>query len=380
MGKVFVTESYLDDIADAIRGKNGTENTYKPSQMAAAITALPDPAVLDDKTITANGTYDPSDDDLDGYSEVTVNVPNSYAAGDEGKVVSNGALVAQTSRSSDITVNGTYDTTLNDEVTVNVSGGGGGVELLTRSEWNALSTAQKQAKGKIAIEDYTSGFHRGLLVNGADYDGHDQIVDRGFDLYYADYHGNSRTDKGIQNNSYFVYFCHDNMPDTYTLNGNTYTYAINIPGYFSSTTRVMADTRYVNDNTVSYVNGLKISGSQITDSHYDSGSYIAIAGGWYGYPAGTVYQNASSTSSNSITLSEAHKTLLIFIAGSIPNMENNSSISINGTTYQATVVPPKYDSVSSIYLALQIDNNVDTQITATFGIACFNYMSIIGID
>lgn len=74
MGKVFVTESYLDDIADAIRGKNGTENTYKPSQMAAAITSLPDPAVLDDKTITANGTYDPSDDDLDGYSTVTVSV------------------------------------------------------------------------------------------------------------------------------------------------------------------------------------------------------------------------------------------------------------------------------------------------------------------
>ena len=125
MSKVLVTESYLDDIADAIRGKNGTENTYKPSQMAAAITALPDSAVLDDKTITANGTYDPSDDDLDGYSEVTVNVPNSYAEGDEGKVVSNGALVAQTARSSEITENGTYDTTLNDEVTVNISGGGG---------------------------------------------------------------------------------------------------------------------------------------------------------------------------------------------------------------------------------------------------------------
>lgn len=169
MSKVLVTESYLDDIADAIRGKNGTENTYKPPQMAAAITELPDPSVLDDKTITANGTYDPSDDDLDGYSEVTVNVPNSYAAGDEGKVVSNGALVVQTARSSDITVNGTYDTTLNDEVTVNVSGGGGGVEFLARSEWNALSTAQKQAKGLVVIQDNLTGFERGVFVNGADY-------------------------------------------------------------------------------------------------------------------------------------------------------------------------------------------------------------------
>lgn len=123
MSKVFVTESYLDDIADAIRGKNGTENTYKPSQMAAAITALPDPAVLDDKTITANGTYDPSDDDLDGYSEVTVNVPNSYTAGDEGKVVSSGALVAQTSTTK--TANGTYTTTLNNEVVVAIPAANG---------------------------------------------------------------------------------------------------------------------------------------------------------------------------------------------------------------------------------------------------------------
>lgn len=30
------------------------------------------------KTITANGTYDPADDDADGYSEVTVNVPGNW--------------------------------------------------------------------------------------------------------------------------------------------------------------------------------------------------------------------------------------------------------------------------------------------------------------
>lgn len=62
------------------------------------------------KQITQNGTY-------------IVNVPNTYTASDEGKVVSNGALVAQTARAAEITQNGTYDTTLNDEVTVNVSGG-----------------------------------------------------------------------------------------------------------------------------------------------------------------------------------------------------------------------------------------------------------------
>lgn len=40
MSKVLVTESYLDNIADAIREKNGTETTYKPGQMAAAIEAI----------------------------------------------------------------------------------------------------------------------------------------------------------------------------------------------------------------------------------------------------------------------------------------------------------------------------------------------------
>lgn len=55
------------------------------------------------------------------YSPVTVSVPNSYTAGDEGKVVSNGALVAQTSDT--VTANDTYDTTLINSLTVNVSGG-----------------------------------------------------------------------------------------------------------------------------------------------------------------------------------------------------------------------------------------------------------------
>lgn len=40
MSKVLVSESNLTNIADAIRGKNGETTTYKPSEMAAAITAI----------------------------------------------------------------------------------------------------------------------------------------------------------------------------------------------------------------------------------------------------------------------------------------------------------------------------------------------------
>ena len=82
--------------------------------------------VLEPLSVTANGDYTPGAG-VDGFDEVHVSVPNSYTASDEGKVVSNGALVAQTARVSQITQNGTYDTTLNDEVTVNVSGGGSAV-------------------------------------------------------------------------------------------------------------------------------------------------------------------------------------------------------------------------------------------------------------
>ena len=40
MGKVLVNETSLQGIANSIRGKNGTETTYKPSEMAAAIDAI----------------------------------------------------------------------------------------------------------------------------------------------------------------------------------------------------------------------------------------------------------------------------------------------------------------------------------------------------
>lgn len=67
---------------------------------------------VDSKTITANGTYDAEDDDLDGYSTVVVNVPSAVLV------------------SKSITENGTYDPQDDNadgysSVTVNVSGGGG---------------------------------------------------------------------------------------------------------------------------------------------------------------------------------------------------------------------------------------------------------------
>lgn len=71
------------------------------------------------KNITANG----NNQDVKAYEKVNVNVPNSYSASDEGKVVQSGALVSQSSAT--YTENGTYDTTTKNEVVVDVQGGGG---------------------------------------------------------------------------------------------------------------------------------------------------------------------------------------------------------------------------------------------------------------
>lgn len=105
-------------------------------------------AVLGSKNITANGTYSAADDGVDGYSDVTVSVSNSYSSSDEGKVVSNGTLVAQTAHAQ-ITANGTYDTTTNDSVTVAVASSGGSVDTktLTNSSDQATSLEFTGMKG-----------------------------------------------------------------------------------------------------------------------------------------------------------------------------------------------------------------------------------------
>lgn len=53
MSRVFVQDTELRDIADAIREKNGTEDTYKPSEMGAAIRDIESGADLSAATATA---------------------------------------------------------------------------------------------------------------------------------------------------------------------------------------------------------------------------------------------------------------------------------------------------------------------------------------
>lgn len=94
-------------------------------------------------TITENGT---TTEDVRSYAsaEITAAVPNSYTESDEGKVVDSGALVSQSSAT--YTENDTYDTTLINSVTVNVSGGGGS-EIVNAILGRTLTTFTSDYEG-----------------------------------------------------------------------------------------------------------------------------------------------------------------------------------------------------------------------------------------
>lgn len=121
--------------------------------------------------INANGTHNVKD-----YASANVAVPNSYAAADEGKVVSNGALVGQTSQS--ITENGTYDTTTKNEVVVDVQGGGGTLITKTITSNGTYDASSDSADGYSQVTVNVEGGGGGggdqaewKDVNFIDYDG-----------------------------------------------------------------------------------------------------------------------------------------------------------------------------------------------------------------
>ena len=101
-------------------------------------------------SISSNGS---STEDVTNYASasITVNVPNSYTASDEGKVVSNGTLVSQTSDT--VTQNGTVDTTLINSLTVNVSGGGDDTGGIVYKDLDGYIHLSEEAANVISIVD-----------------------------------------------------------------------------------------------------------------------------------------------------------------------------------------------------------------------------------
>jgi len=72
--KVIVTKNKLDILANSISAKSGESLPMTIVGMIDAVNGMSS-ATLISKTITTNGTYTASNDNADGYSSVTVNVP-----------------------------------------------------------------------------------------------------------------------------------------------------------------------------------------------------------------------------------------------------------------------------------------------------------------
>ncbi|MBP5582035.1 MAG: leucine-rich repeat domain-containing protein, partial [Ruminococcus sp.] len=145
-------EYFLDKIADAASGGGGGGDIK-----------------VESLSVVTNATYTAPTGKA--YSPVTVNVPNTYVAGDEGKVVSNGTLVSQSSAT--YTSNNTYDTTLIDSVTVNVSGGGGDitVESLSVTQNGTYTAPTGKAYSPISVNVSGGGGVEQKQINFIDYDG-----------------------------------------------------------------------------------------------------------------------------------------------------------------------------------------------------------------
>lgn len=88
MSKVLVTETYLEDIADAIRSKNGSTDMYTPAEMASAISDISGGGTptLQSKTVSYTPTTTAitdtitADSGYDGLEEVDITV-NAVATG-----------------------------------------------------------------------------------------------------------------------------------------------------------------------------------------------------------------------------------------------------------------------------------------------------------
>lgn len=76
MSKYVIDSSTLTSIADAVRAKTGTTDPIKVSDIPTEISKISGGGepVITELTVTQNGTYTASDG-VDGYSPVTVNVP-----------------------------------------------------------------------------------------------------------------------------------------------------------------------------------------------------------------------------------------------------------------------------------------------------------------
>ena len=196
-----------------------TYYSYDNVNIEVVYTSLTLPST-DTFTAISNGTYNAPAGSL--YWDIVVNVPNTYSSSDEGKVISNGALVSQTNYGT-VTQNGTIDTTLNNSVTVSVSGSS--VNVQTSKSYTATAIGSQtispdtgyDAMGEVALT-VTPSLKMGVLRPDAEK----------VQTWSADYL--VHTDKGVTIPSYSTtgatLVSAESLTPTYTLACNSYYYYI----------------------------------------------------------------------------------------------------------------------------------------------------------
>lgn len=138
MSKVLTDNQHYSDIADAIRAKLGTADTYFPSEMAAAVESISGGStpVIQPLSVTENGIYT-APSGVDGYSPVTVNVSGG------------GALQEKTVSLLDI-----------------LQGSGQNFEVLPDSLYDGMSKVIIHNPGRYAWTEYSKFLPEGLSASG----------------------------------------------------------------------------------------------------------------------------------------------------------------------------------------------------------------------
>ena len=148
--KVLTTETNFEDIASAIRFKNRSNALYRPGEMAEAIRQIEAEPELEAVSIAANGTYRPSDG-MDGFNVVFAEVPTLEAVitddaivltGDPASVSGDAIVIGGVYIHKRVTANGTYQAADDDVsgysgVTVDVAANVGEKVIASNGDYEA---------------------------------------------------------------------------------------------------------------------------------------------------------------------------------------------------------------------------------------------------
>ncbi len=174
MSRALITESLLSNIANAIRSKNGSSDTYTPSQMASAIRDIPAGSITPTGTIqiNANGTVD-----VTSYANANVNVQPNL----QSKTATQNGMVTPDSGYDGLS-----------SVAVNVASGGGGGNILygtsvpTAADGNDGDTYVQYHAGAETTVRVTGGYNGGAVVT-VDIDGIQLFTATAADTYNRNY-------------------------------------------------------------------------------------------------------------------------------------------------------------------------------------------------